>query len=55
MELKLTHEQVQTLLHLVKREMDGFCGDVGYSELSKIKNLLEQQLYKNSIDEQSAS
>lgn len=50
MELKLTDKQVQTLLHLVETEMSGFCGDVGYSELSKIKNILELQLEKNSID-----
>ncbi|MCA6720269.1 hypothetical protein R7Z44_14525 [Vibrio sp. 1409] len=55
MELKLTDEQVQTLLHLVKTEMKGFCGDVGYIELSKIKNILEQQLEKNSVDESSTS
>ncbi|MGS0569396.1 hypothetical protein ACU8V6_13055 [Vibrio alginolyticus] len=40
MELKLTDEQVQTLLHLVKTEINGFCGDVGYIELSKIKKNL---------------
>ncbi|EJG0716560.1 hypothetical protein ACIL2W_000956 [Vibrio parahaemolyticus] len=55
MELKLTDEQVQTLLHLVKTEINGFCGDVGYVELSKIKNILEQQLDKNSVDEPSNS
>lgn len=55
MELKLTDEQVQILLHLVKTEMNGFCGDVGYVELSKIKNILEQQLDKNSVDEPSNS
>ncbi len=42
MELKLTDEQVRTLLYLVKTEMDGICGDLGYAELSKIKIILEQ-------------
>ncbi|MEF1341719.1 hypothetical protein REH81_34065, partial [Vibrio rotiferianus] len=49
MELKLADEQVRTLLRLVKTEMDGFCGDVGYAELSKINNILEQQLDANSV------
>ncbi|TCV26934.1 hypothetical protein EDB71_107179 [Vibrio crassostreae] len=44
MELILTEEQVKTLMHLVKVEMSGFCGDVGYAELSQIKSILEDQL-----------
>lgn len=44
MELTLTDEQLKTLLHLVKNEMSGFCGDVGYAELSQIKATLEQRL-----------
>ncbi|GAJ78049.1 hypothetical protein JCM18905_3990 [Vibrio sp. JCM 18905] len=56
MELELTDEQVQILLHLIKTEMSGFCGDVGgYAELSKIRNILERQLDKNTIDEPSIS
>lgn len=42
--MELTKEQIKTLLHLVKREMDGFCGDLGYMELSKIKEALELKL-----------
>ncbi|WP_172427932.1 hypothetical protein [Vibrio mediterranei] len=56
MELKLTDEQVRTLLNLVKTEMNGICGDLGYAELSKIKIILEQQLLDaNSVDEPSHS
>ncbi|EJG0716117.1 hypothetical protein ACIL2W_004251 [Vibrio parahaemolyticus] len=55
MELELTDEQVQILLHLIKTEMSGLCGDVGYAELSKIRNILERQLDKNTIDEPSIS
>lgn len=44
MELMFTEEQVKTLIHLVKVEMNGFCGDVGYEELSQIRDILEQQL-----------
>lgn len=55
MELKLTDEQVKTLLHLVKNEMNNFCGDVGYAELSKIKNTFEQHLNQKSIDESATS
>ncbi|MEZ9357203.1 hypothetical protein AB4143_13625 [Vibrio breoganii] len=40
---ELNTEQVQTLLHLVRSEMDRFCGDRGYEELSKIKIILEQE------------
>ncbi|MGR6860747.1 hypothetical protein ACU5EH_10805 [Aliivibrio salmonicida] len=42
--MELTKEQIETLLHLVTREMNGFCGDVGYMELSKIKKELELNL-----------
>ena len=52
--MKLTDEQVKTLLHLVKTEMSGFCGDLGYSELSKIRKILEQQLDKRTTDEVSS-
>ncbi|WP_196298083.1 hypothetical protein [Vibrio campbellii] len=52
MELKPKDEQVRTLLYLVKTEMDGICGDLGYAELSKIKIILEQQLLdENSVEE----
>ncbi|GLS88960.1 hypothetical protein GCM10007916_00270 [Psychromonas marina] len=52
--MKLTDEQVTTLLHLVKTEMNGFCGDLGYEELSKIKKILEQQLDKSTTDDASS-
>ncbi|MEF1339732.1 hypothetical protein REH81_23665 [Vibrio rotiferianus] len=55
MELKLADEQASILLRLVKTEMDGFCGDVGYAELSRIKNILEQQLDANSAKGSSNS
>lgn len=56
MELKLTDEQVRTLLHLVKTEMGGICGDLGYTELSRIKIILEQRLLDaNSVEEPSNS
>ncbi|MDK9773787.1 hypothetical protein [Vibrio sp. B181a] len=56
MELKLTDEQLRTLLYLVKTEMDGLCGDLGYAELSKIKIILEQQLLDaDSVEEPSNS
>lgn len=45
--MELTKEQIEILLHLVTREMDGFCGDVGYMELSKIKKELELNLESN--------
>ena len=41
---EFTYEQMQTLLHLVKTEMNGICGDLGYAELSKIRTILEQKL-----------
>ncbi|CAH7437075.1 hypothetical protein VCHA43P273_90146 [Vibrio chagasii] len=44
MQVELTEEQVNTILSLVRTEMNGICGDIGYSELSKIKNVLEQEL-----------
>ncbi|MEZ9283239.1 hypothetical protein FB440_106235 [Vibrio crassostreae] len=47
---ELNTEQVQTLLHLVRAEMDGFCGDRGYEELSKIKIILEQELENSTTD-----
>jgi hypothetical protein len=40
---KLTEEQLNILIRLVKSEMDGFCGDLGYEELSKIRLILEKQ------------
>ena len=55
MELKLTDGQVRTLLYLVKTEMDGICGDLGYAELSKIKNVLKQRLDANSAKRPSNS
>ncbi|MFV8432947.1 hypothetical protein ACNO6Y_20380 [Vibrio owensii] len=56
MELKLTDEQVRTLLYLVKTEMGGICGDLGYAELSRIEIILEQRLLDaNSIEEPSNS
>lgn len=42
--MELTEEQLKTLIHLVQVEMNGFCGDLGYGELSQIKATLEQQL-----------
>ncbi|MEZ8535023.1 hypothetical protein AB9R81_18135 [Vibrio cyclitrophicus] len=44
MELTLTKEQLEILIHLVEREMSGFCGDGGYGELSQIRAKLEQRL-----------
>ncbi|MCQ1060070.1 hypothetical protein LRP52_34250 [Photobacterium sp. ZSDE20] len=44
MEFNFTEEQVGILLRLVRTEMSGFCGDVGYEELSKIRKILEEQL-----------
>lgn len=41
MDMKFTNEQVAILLNLVKKEMDGICGDLGYAELYKIKEILE--------------
>ncbi|WP_173399904.1 hypothetical protein [Vibrio owensii] len=50
--MQLTDEQVRTLLYLVKMEMDGICGDLGYAELSKIKTILEKRLLDvNSVEE----
>jgi len=49
--MDLTNEQVQVLLNLVTREMDGICGDLGYLELSKIRDILEQQLNKMTTDD----
>lgn len=43
-ELTLTKQQLDILIHLVENEMGGFCGDVGYGELSQIKATLEQRL-----------
>ena len=44
MEFSFTEQQVNILLCLVRAEMSGFCGDVGYEELSKIRAIFEQQL-----------
>lgn len=44
MELTLTKQQLEILIHLVKNEMNGFCGDAGYEELSQIRAKLEQRL-----------
>lgn len=54
MESSFTSAQVKILLTLVNQEMSGFCGDVGYEELSKIRGILEQQLDKGRIDESSS-
>ncbi|MEZ8613824.1 hypothetical protein AB4559_22515 [Vibrio sp. 10N.222.51.C8] len=43
MELELTNDQVDILLHLVQTEMNGICGDLGYMELSKIRAILGRQ------------
>lgn len=43
-ELTLTKQQLEILIHLVKNEMNGFCGDAGYEELSQIRAKLEQRL-----------
>lgn len=44
MDLILTKEQIKTLIHLVKVEMSGVCGDRGYEELSALKIVLESRL-----------
>lgn len=44
MGLTLTKQQLEILIHLVKNEMNGFCGDAGYEELSQIRAKLEQRL-----------
>lgn len=44
MELTLTEEQIKTLIHLVKVEMSGICGDRGYEELSTLNIILESLL-----------
>lgn len=38
--MTLNKAQIDILLNLVKTEMDGICGDLGYAELSKIKHIL---------------
>lgn len=47
MDMKFTDEQVAILLNLVKKEMDGICGDLGYAELHKIKKILEEHQSKS--------
>lgn len=44
MRLTLTKEQLEVLIHLVENEMSRFCGDLGYSELSKVREVLQQQI-----------
>ncbi|WP_341663048.1 hypothetical protein [Vibrio sp.] len=49
--MKLTDDQVKILLHLVKNEMDSFCGDQGYAELAQIKKSLEEQLATTDVND----
>lgn len=49
--MKLDDDQIKILLHLVKNEMAGFCGDQGYAELAQIKIKLEEQLAKNDVND----
>ncbi|MEE1673718.1 hypothetical protein SNR37_003145 [Agarivorans aestuarii] len=39
--LLLSDSEVETLLYLVRTEMQGICGDLGYQELSRIRDKLE--------------
>ncbi|EGA64174.1 hypothetical protein VIBR0546_02519 [Vibrio brasiliensis LMG 20546] len=48
--MKLTDEQIEILLHLVKSEMNNFCGDRGYAELAQIKVTLEQHLAQRGLN-----
>jgi len=38
---ELTQSEIEVLIHLVKTEMSGFCGDRGYEELSAILKKLD--------------
>lgn len=42
MNCELTQREVDILLNLIKHEMDGFCGDLGYAELSQLKSKLTE-------------
>lgn len=47
MNFELTQREIAILLNLINHEMNGFCGDLGYAELSQLKSklieLCEQQ------------
>ncbi|MEZ8987851.1 hypothetical protein AB4571_02020 [Vibrio breoganii] len=51
MELDLTGDQVEILLRLVLRELNGICGDVEYEELSKVKRALVSGLERSASTE----
>ncbi len=40
--MTLTNKDIDILINLINHELDGFCGDIGYMELTALrKKLLE--------------
>ncbi|MEZ9823014.1 hypothetical protein AB4238_20715 [Shewanella sp. 10N.286.45.A1] len=42
MSIDLTPRESEILLYLVKQELGGICGDLGYTELIKLAQKLEE-------------
>lgn len=42
MNFELTQREIAILLNLINHEMNGFCGDLGYAELSQLKSKLTE-------------
>lgn len=39
--VELSDREVEVLMHLIDVEMSGFCGDLGYQELSRLRSKLD--------------
>ena len=42
MNIELTQREIDILLNLINHEMNGFCGDLGYAELSQLRSKLTE-------------
>ena len=50
MKFELSENEVNILLNLINHEMNGFCGDLGYAELSQLKKKMTEA-YEQQKDE----